>query len=121
MLGYVVFVGLNVAGVELSFQVTLIVTLLALACLVVFWVSAIPTADFNRWALNIGVGPDGAAVELPDGNGPFLPFGITGALAALPFAVWLFLAIEQLAARGRGDRSIRSTTCRRASSSACSR
>ena len=36
------------------------------------------------------------AIELPDGNGPFLPFGICGALAAMPFAVWLFLAIEQL-------------------------
>ena len=25
-----------------------------------------------------------------------LPFGLSGAFAALPFAVWLFLAIEQL-------------------------
>jgi ethanolamine permease len=90
--GYVIFVGLNVAGVELSFKVTLVVTLLALACLVAFWVSAIPVMDFSRWALNIG--PDG--VQLPEGNGPFLPMGIWGAFAALPFAVWLFLAIEQL-------------------------
>jgi ethanolamine permease len=94
--GYLVFVGLNIAGVELSFRVTLVVTLLALACLVFFWVSAIPVADFSGKALNIGAGPDGAAVEIPGGNGPFLPFGIGGALAALPFAVWLFLAIEQL-------------------------
>jgi ethanolamine permease len=35
-------------------------------------------------------------VELPEGNGPFLPFGIYGVLASMPFAVWLFLAIEQL-------------------------
>jgi len=89
---YMLFVALNVAGVELSFKVTLVVTLLALACLIAFWVSAYPVADFNRWALNVG--PDGA--ELPNGNGPFLPFGILGALSALPFAVWLFLAIEQL-------------------------
>ena len=93
---FAIFVGLNVAGVELSFKVTLIVTLLALACLVGFWISAFPSLDFNRWALNIGAGPDGAAIELPEGNGPFLPFGIMGALAAMPFAVWLFLAIEQL-------------------------
>lgn len=93
---YIIFVGLNIAGVEFSFKVTLIVTLLALACLVGFWISALPVIDFNRWALNIGVGPDGSAVELPEGNGPFLPFGIWGALAAMPFAVWLFLAIEQL-------------------------
>jgi ethanolamine permease len=89
---YAIFVLLNVWGVELSFKVTLVVTLLALACLVAFWISALPVADFNRWALNVG--PDGA--ELPEGNGPFLPMGIGGALAALPFAVWLFLAIEQL-------------------------
>ncbi|HTM76403.1 MAG TPA: amino acid permease, partial [Devosia sp.] len=92
VLVYVIFVGLNIWGVALSFRVTLIVTLLALACLLVFWVSAIPNMDFSRWALNIGEG----GVELADGNGPFLPNGIMGALAALPFAVWLFLAIEQL-------------------------
>ena len=94
--GYVVFVGLNVWGVELSFRVTVIVTLAALACLAVFWISALPVADFSRYAPNIGSGPDGAAVELSEGHGPLLPFGLKGAFAALPFAVWLFLAIEQL-------------------------
>ena len=33
---------------------------------------------------------------LEQGNGPLLPFGLRGAFASLPFAVWLFLAIEQL-------------------------
>lgn len=94
--GYLVFVGLNVVGVELSFKVTLVVTVLALACLVGFWISALPVIDFGRWALNIGVDAGGAMVELPEGGGAFLPFGWYGALAALPFAVWLFLAIEQL-------------------------
>jgi ethanolamine permease len=93
---YLLFVALNYWGVELSFKISVIVTVLALAVLVVFWVSAIPFADFSRWALNIVAGPDGKAVELPNGNGAFLPFGWTGVLAALPFAVWLFLAIEEL-------------------------
>lgn len=93
---YAIFVSLNVFGLELSFKVTLVVTLISLAVLVFFWVSAIPVMDFNRWALNIGVGPDGAAVELPEGGGSWFPFGIGGVLATLPFAVWLFLAIEQL-------------------------
>ena len=62
---YVVFLALNIFGVALSFRVTLIVTLLSLAVLVIFWISAIPNMDFSRWALNIGVGPDGAAMELP--------------------------------------------------------
>jgi ethanolamine permease len=95
--GYLVFLALNIFGVELSFRVTLVVTLLALAVLVFFWISAFSHVDFSRWALNIGgKGADGALTELPAGNGPFLPMGIGGALAALPFAVWLFLAIEQL-------------------------
>jgi ethanolamine permease len=93
---YVVFVALNVLGVELSFRVTLVVTLLALACLVFFWISALPHIGFDRWALDIAAGPAGGAVELPSGGGPLLPFGLAGAFAALPFAAWLFLAIEQL-------------------------
>ena len=90
--GYVVFVGLNVLGVELSFRVTVTVTFLALACLGVFWVSAFPSSDFERYALDIGPG----GVHLPEGGGPFLPNGIGSVFAALPFAVWLFLAVEQV-------------------------
>ncbi|MGQ0457699.1 MAG: amino acid permease [Hyphomicrobium sp.] len=92
--GYVLFVGLNILGVEQSFKFSMFVTLAALACLVVFYASAVMygNLDFNRWALNIA--PDGS--ELPEGNGPLFPFGNYGILAALPFAVWLFLAIEQL-------------------------
>ncbi|WP_370676642.1 amino acid permease [Pleomorphomonas sp. PLEO] len=93
---YAIFLALNVFGLELSFKVTLVVTVLSLAVLVFFWVSAIPHMDFSRWALNIGVGPDGAAIELPEGGGKWFPFGFSGVLATLPFAVWLFLAIEQL-------------------------
>lgn len=93
---YAIFLGLNIFGLELSFKVTLVITLISLAVLVFFWISAIPVMDFNRWALNIGTGPDGAAVELPEGGGAWFPFGFGGVLATLPFAVWLFLAIEQL-------------------------
>jgi ethanolamine permease len=95
--GYAIFVTANARGVELSFMVTATVTLLAIAVLVTFFVSAIPVIDFGKYALNIGADPaTGAGVELPDGNGPFLPFGVYGILASMPFAVWLFLAIEQL-------------------------
>ncbi len=97
ILGYIIFVGLNARGVELSFTVTVIVTLLAIAILFVFFVTALPIFDFSKYALNIAADPaTGAAVELPEDHGPFLPFGVHGILASLPFAVWLFLAIEQL-------------------------
>jgi ethanolamine permease len=90
--GYIIFVGLNIVGVELSFKVTLVVTLAALAVLATFWVMAVPHVDFARWALNI----DSDGGLLATGHGEFLPMGWGGAFAALPFAVWLFLAIEQL-------------------------
>jgi ethanolamine permease len=93
---YLVFLVLNLWGVELSFRVSVIVTVAALLILAVFWVSAISAIDFERWALNVGVGPDGAKIELPEGGGSWFPFGWKGVLATLPFAVWLFLAIEQL-------------------------
>ena len=103
VIGYIIFVGLNARGVELSFTVTVIVTLLAIAILLIFFVSAIPLIDFGKYAMNIGADPaTGAAVELPDGNGPFLPFGIHGVLAALPFAVWLYPRHRGDSTRGRG-------------------
>jgi ethanolamine permease len=97
ILGYIIFVTLNARGVELSFTVTSMVTLMAIGVLIIFFVTAIPFVDFSKYAMNIGADPTtGTAIELPQGHGPFLPFGIYGVLAAMPFAVWLFLAIEQL-------------------------
>jgi len=93
---FVIFVGLNIWGVELSFKFTIFITFLAMAILVFFFLAALSAFDFNRLALNIGIGPDGAAVALLDGGGPFMPFGWTGVFASLPFAIWFLLAIEQL-------------------------
>jgi ethanolamine permease len=86
-IAYAVFVGLNVWGVEASFRFTVGITLLALAILVVFYVGALSVFDLERFAYT---------VEPDAGAGRFLPHGFTGALAALPFAVWFYLAIEQL-------------------------
>ncbi len=89
---YAIFLALNVLGAALSFRVTLVVTLVSLAVLALFWMSAFTRFDFTRWALDIG--PDGG--RLAEGGGPLFPFGMGGVLATLPFAVWLFLAIEQV-------------------------
>ncbi len=93
---YAFFTILNIVGVEMSFRFTVILTLLALLCLVIFWVSAVGRIDFARYALDIIVGSDGKAAHLAGGYGKFFPMGFSGALKAMPFAVWLFLAIEQL-------------------------
>ena len=82
---YALFVGLNIAGVEISFRFTVVITLLALAILLVFWAAALPRFEL---ALAISVPPDGGSAWLPQ--------GFTGVLAALPFAIWFYLGIEQL-------------------------
>ncbi len=84
---YVVFVGLNVSGVALSFRFTVFITGLALAILVVFYLGALPHFDFARFALDVPPEPGGTT---------WLPRGMGGVLAALPFAIWFYLAIEEL-------------------------
>lgn len=84
---YTVFVGLNVAGVKTSFRFTVAITLLALGILGVFYTAALPQLDLARFAFDIEPAPGGSA---------FLPFGWKGVLASLPFAIWFYLAIEEL-------------------------
>ena len=84
---YAAFVGLNIAGVELSFRFTVVITFLALGILAVFYVGAIPYLDLSRYALDIAPAA---------GQSPWLPKGWGGVFGALPFAIWFFLAIEEL-------------------------
>jgi ethanolamine permease len=79
---YAIFVGLNYIGVEASFRFTVFICLLSLAILLVFFVGAIPKLDFTRFAI--------------DTNGGWFPKGIPGIFYALPFAIWFYLAIEEL-------------------------
>ncbi|MBV9306163.1 MAG: amino acid permease [Acidobacteriaceae bacterium] len=81
LLCYAVFVLCNVAGVETSFRVSLVITLCALAILLVFFAGALPKFDLHRWAL---------------GEAGWLPNGASGIFRALPFALWVYLGIEQL-------------------------
>lgn len=83
---YVVFVGVNIAGVELTFRLTVAITLVALAVLVVFWIGAIP---HFRWEHALDVTPSA-------GGSAWFPHGFAGVTASLPFAIWFYLAIEQL-------------------------
>jgi ethanolamine permease len=43
-------VALNIWGVEMTFHVSLVITLVALAVLMVFWAGAVPHFDLQRWA-----------------------------------------------------------------------
>lgn len=75
---YTLFVLLNIHGVELSFRFSLIITIAALVALCVYWVSVAPRFDVSRWAA------------------PLFPNGAQGFWNCLPFALWFYLAIEQL-------------------------
>src|SRR6266567_4688417 len=78
---YGVFVALNIWGVEMTFHVSVVITLAAIAILAVFWAGALPHFDLQRWA------------------SPFFPAGrgkVSSAIVELPFALWLYLGIEQL-------------------------
>lgn len=86
LVSYVLFVGLNIVGVEMTFRFTVFITFVALAILAVFFVGAIPLFEWEH-ALNIPPDP---------GQSVWLPKGWMGVAYALPFAIWFFLAIEQL-------------------------
>ena len=90
---YVVFLAINISGVEATFRFTVGITVVAIAILVIFFVSALFSDDLstNNW-FNIADGGGEAA----SGDGPFLPFGISGIFKALPFAIWFYLAIEEV-------------------------
>jgi ethanolamine permease len=78
---YIIFAGLNIVGVETSFRVSAAVCVCALAVLTIFSIGAAPHFDLHRWALE---------------GGAWLPKGPSGIFAALPFALWVYLGIEQM-------------------------
>ena len=83
---YLLFIGIHLAGVGEALKVMFVITAIALAGLVIFAVSAIGSID----AANLtDIAPTDAA-----GASSFLPFGYLGIWAAVPFAIWFFLAIE---------------------------
>jgi ethanolamine permease len=88
LLAYVVFVGINVAGVELTLRLGLVITVLAVAVLVAFYAMALGSGAFDP-ALLLNVPAVASASK-------WLPFGASGVFAAIPFAMWFYLAIEQL-------------------------
>ncbi len=88
-LSYAVFVGINIWGVGITLKVGMVVTLLSIAVLVIFYVAAVLSGAF-RFDLLFNVPAD------PGQSATFLPRGWFGVFAALPFAIWFYLAIEEL-------------------------
>lgn len=83
---YVIFIGIHLAGVGEALKVMFVITAIAVLGLVIFAVAALPLFDAARLT---DIPPTDAV-----GASPFLPFGVLGIWAAVPFAIWFFLAVE---------------------------
>jgi ethanolamine permease len=83
---YALFIGIHLAGVGEALKVMFVITAVALVGLVVFAVAA--AAHFDVANLT-NIAPTDAV-----GASEFLPHGYLGIWAAIPFAIWFFLAVE---------------------------
>ena len=79
IVAYLIFTGLNIYGVEAAASFELIITVIAVAGLLLFAGATIPAFEWTNLQENA------------------LPNGWSGAFAAIPFAIWFFLAIEGVA------------------------
>ena len=95
---YAVFVGIHLWGAGEALKIMMVITALASLAIVVFIVGMIPAFDSAN-LFDIAVNTEAA------GASSFLPEGYIGIWAAIPFAIWLFLAVEgvPLAAEEAGD------------------
>ncbi|AUH00171.1 ethanolamine permease [Prodigiosinella confusarubida] len=80
---YLVFMGLNILGVGIAATFELIVTLLAIFELLVFMGVVAPGFEWSHFTHGGWAGMD-----------TFSPVAVSGIFAAIPFAIWFFLAIE---------------------------
>ncbi len=79
ILAYLVFTLLNIVGVKAAATFELVITIFAVVELLVFAGVCLPEVKFSNLTMNA------------------LPNGYQGAFAAIPFAIWFFLAIEGVA------------------------
>ncbi|MEO6633698.1 MAG: ethanolamine permease [Mucilaginibacter sp.] len=76
---YILFMGINIAGVKESAMFSLVISILAVAELLLFMGIITPSFKMDNFTHN------------------GMAFGWAGVFAALPFAIWFYLAIEGVA------------------------
>ncbi len=79
VVSYFIFTAINMYGVQAAASFELVITIIAMMGLLIFAGTALPHFEFSNLTHNA------------------LPHGWKGAFAALPFAIWFFLAIEGVA------------------------
>jgi ethanolamine permease len=86
VLAYLVFMTINIVGVRIAASVELIITLLAIMELLVFMGVVAPGFKLSNFVAHGWAGYD-----------RFSAVTVAGMFAAIPFAIWFFLAIEGVA------------------------
>ncbi|MDQ3639094.1 MAG: ethanolamine permease, partial [Actinomycetota bacterium] len=86
LLFYAVFIGIHLYGVGEALKLMFVITAVAVVALVAFVVGMIPLFDPANL---FDIEPTNAV-----GASAFLPFGLVGIWATLPYGIWFFLAIE---------------------------
>lgn len=91
---YVIFVWINIVGIEATMRFTVTITVLSIAVLAFFFIAALFSGklELSLWT-NI---PKGGGDAIAGGGGPWFPHGVSGIFKSLPFAIWFFLAIEEV-------------------------
>jgi ethanolamine permease len=79
IIAYFIFTFVNIVGVKIAATFELVITVIAVAELLIFAGVALPHFEFANMTKNA------------------LPNGYSGVFAAIPFAIWFFLAIEGVA------------------------
>ncbi|WP_299519455.1 ethanolamine permease [uncultured Serinicoccus sp.] len=86
LVAYLIFIGLHIWGVGEALKVMFAITAIAVVALVATVVGLLPHFRVDNLV-------DIAATDAA-GASSFLPYGFAGALAALVYGIWFFLAVE---------------------------
>jgi ethanolamine permease len=89
ILAYAIFLGINIKSLELTLNVSLWLTIAAIAILVIFSAAILLLGGFNLELLFNVPADEGQSMN-------WLPKGWNGIFAAIPFGIWFYLAIEIL-------------------------
>src|SRR5438067_7844104 len=88
IVSYIVFVGINIIGIVATMRFTVLINVIALGILAFFFISVLVSGKMDL-SLLFNIKPDA-------GQSSFLPHGLAGIFPAIPFAIWFYLAIEEL-------------------------
>lgn len=98
---YLTFLAINIAGVSMTLTFSAVITVLSVLVLLFFYISSLTSHDFH-WQLLFNI-------THVQGHSDLFPHGITGLWLALPFAMWLFIGVEEMPMAAEETKDVRHT------------